>query len=454
MDDTTPPPGVSAGGGTSPGGAAEAAPPGGPAPGGPAADDPAAGGSAAGSAAGSDALTDIRRSDDGRIVAGVCAGIGRSLGIDPVIPRIVFAVLTLVGFGGVLAYAAAWILLPDQKTGDSYLKRWLGLGENEPQIRLVGLGAAALVALTWTWGWGWPLGPLWIAAVVVIAWVAFREYQERSRNRSASPRTPAYGPPPQPTGSPYVAPAPFAVPPSAPSGSPSSAAPYPPPYAPPPAPPRPPAPPVRPPLPPPAKPPKRPNPRHDGGLLTILTLSLTLITTGTTIIGTDGDLHASVYVAVATGTLALGMLVGTVFGNARPLIFPALLAVAVLAVSVVVPRWDAGRVEATPSSAATVRDSYAIGFGEVVVDLTGVADPEALDGRRIAIENGVGTVRVIVPATLDVDIDATVGAGAILGLGTERGGLGVHLDKHDDTERPDLGLDIDIRIGTVEVVRS
>ncbi|WP_370616084.1 PspC domain-containing protein [Mumia qirimensis] len=411
---------------------------------------------------GTGTLTDIRRTEDGRMVAGVCAGVGRYLGIDPVIPRIIFAVLTLVGFGGVLAYVAAWILLPDEATGESYLKRWLGLGDNEPQIRLVGLGAAALVAVTWTWGWGWGLGPLWIIAVAVIAWVAYREYQERRRTRPAGvvvppypqgsypPAPGSYPPPPWAPGPPSAAPLPPAPPsaafaPTAPrSYGPGSYAPLPP---------VPPGPPVPAPTPLPPRP-KRPNPRHDRGALTIITLSLTLIATGIALVAGIGGDEPSVYVAVATGTLALGLLVGTVFGNARPLILPAILAVAVLAVTTAVPHWDAGRIEVTPSSAADLRDDYEVGFGEVVVDLREISDPAALDGRRLDLEAGVGTVRVYVPDTVDIDLDASVGAGGISALGYERGGFQTSLETGEHTDRPDLTLDIDVTIGAVEVIRS
>lgn len=421
------------------------------------------------------ALTDIHRTEDGRMVAGVCAGIGRYLGIDPVIPRIIFAVLTLVGFGGVVAYVAAWILLPDERTGSSYLKRWLSLGDNEPQIRLVGLGAAALIGISWTWGWGWPLGPLWIAAVAVIAWVAFREHQERKQRRApagAMPYAPApWAPPPAAPGAPMPpagSGAPTGAPmPPAPHGGPVAPAYAPPPrpaYAPvPPAPPRaygPPAPmpplPPQPPVPPPApraKEPKRPNPRHDRGMLTVLTLSMALIVTGVTLVATGGDLEPSVYVAVATGTLGLGMLVGTVFGNARPLILPAILAVLVLGVTTVLPRWDAGDIDARPATAAGVRDDYEVGVGQVVLDLRNVADPAALDGRLIDLEAGLGTVRVYVPATLDVDLDASVGAGQIQALGYGRGGVQTSLTTHTDTTRPDIALNIDVTIGDVEVIQ-
>ncbi|KAA1422341.1 PspC domain-containing protein [Mumia zhuanghuii] len=422
------------------------------------------------------ALTDIRRTEDGRMVAGVCAGIGRYLGIDPVIPRIIFGVLTLVGFGGVLAYAAAWILLPDEETGESFLKRWLGLGENEPQIRLVGLGAAALVAITWTWGWGWPLGPVWIIAAAVIAWVAYREYQERRRTRPAGP-PPPYGPPSPGAYAPSTYATSSPPPPWAPTRpgtttAPPPAVPFAPTaqgsygYGPGPAAPTapvvpptygqvPPGPPVRPPVvPPPPRPPKRPNPRHDRGALTVITLSLALIATGIALVTGIGGDEPSVYVAVATGTLALGLLVGTVFGNARPLILPAIVAVGVLAATTAVPHWDAGRIEVTPSSAADLRDDYDVGFGEVIVDLREISDPAALDGRRLDLEAGVGTVRVYVPTTVDIDIEAEVGAGSINALGYERGGFQTSLEVGEHTDRPDLTLDIGVTVGAVEVIRS
>jgi hypothetical protein len=202
------------------------------------------------------------------------------------------------------------------------------------------------------------------------------------------------------------------------------------------------------------KPPKRPNPRHDRGTLTVITLSLVLIVTGVTLVATQGELAPSVYVATALGTLAVGMLVGTVFGNARPLIVPAILAVVLLAFTTAFPQWDAGRVEARPGEAAALRDDYEVGFGEVVVDLREISDPAALDGRRLDLEAGIGTVRVYVPDTLDIDLDASVGAGSISALGFQRGGLQTSLEVAEHTARPDLILDIDVTVGDVEVIRS
>lgn len=56
----------------------------------------------------------VRRSAD-RVLGGVCGGIGRWLGVDPVVVRIVFVVLGVSGGLGVVAYGALWLALPDDQ---------------------------------------------------------------------------------------------------------------------------------------------------------------------------------------------------------------------------------------------------------------------------------------------------------------------------------------------------
>ena len=46
------------------------------------------------------------------MVAGVCAGLGRRLDIDPLLLRIGFAATTLASGLGLVAYALAWMLVP------------------------------------------------------------------------------------------------------------------------------------------------------------------------------------------------------------------------------------------------------------------------------------------------------------------------------------------------------
>jgi phage shock protein C len=60
------------------------------------------------------AYKQLRRSRDDRVVAGICAGVGRYLGIDPVAARVLFVVLAIFSGGtALLAYLIAWIVMPE-----------------------------------------------------------------------------------------------------------------------------------------------------------------------------------------------------------------------------------------------------------------------------------------------------------------------------------------------------
>ena len=59
----------------------------------------------------------LTRPTQGKMVAGVCAGFARSMGIDVTIIRIVWAILMLSGIG-IVAYIVCWIVMPrDPGTG-------------------------------------------------------------------------------------------------------------------------------------------------------------------------------------------------------------------------------------------------------------------------------------------------------------------------------------------------
>ena len=51
---------------------------------------------------------------DGRMVAGVCSGIADYIGVDVNLVRLGFVVASFIGFIGVLAYLAAWVILPEE----------------------------------------------------------------------------------------------------------------------------------------------------------------------------------------------------------------------------------------------------------------------------------------------------------------------------------------------------
>jgi phage shock protein C len=60
----------------------------------------------------------VRPKND-RLIAGVCSGIARYLGIDPAIVRIAWVFLSLFGYIvlGVLAYIIAVIIIPEEEEG-------------------------------------------------------------------------------------------------------------------------------------------------------------------------------------------------------------------------------------------------------------------------------------------------------------------------------------------------
>ena len=57
------------------------------------------------------------RSRDRRVLGGVCAGLGRRLGLSPWSARLLFVLLLLVVPGSqILVYPILWILMPSEET--------------------------------------------------------------------------------------------------------------------------------------------------------------------------------------------------------------------------------------------------------------------------------------------------------------------------------------------------
>ena len=53
------------------------------------------------------------RPRDGKMIAGVCAGVGNRFGVSTGLIRIVFVIFALTG-AGELAYIVLWILMPKE----------------------------------------------------------------------------------------------------------------------------------------------------------------------------------------------------------------------------------------------------------------------------------------------------------------------------------------------------
>ncbi len=64
----------------------------------------------------------LYRPRQGRIVAGVCAGLAAYFGVDATLIRLAFAVLTVFGGMGALLYLIAWMVVPEEGEGASIVE--------------------------------------------------------------------------------------------------------------------------------------------------------------------------------------------------------------------------------------------------------------------------------------------------------------------------------------------
>ncbi|HEX2313706.1 MAG TPA: PspC domain-containing protein, partial [Thermomonospora sp.] len=122
--------------------------------------------------AGQDTVTGMRRLErprEGRILAGVCVGLGRYTRVDPVVLRVGFAVLTLAGGPGILVYLAAYLLIPGDAGQAAALERALRrrFDADTVLVLLGGLMGATTVLITMVGG----LSEDALAAVTVLALV-------------------------------------------------------------------------------------------------------------------------------------------------------------------------------------------------------------------------------------------------------------------------------------------
>lgn len=54
----------------------------------------------------------LTRVQNGKMICGVCAGIGRYFNIDPTVIRVAWAIMACVGGAGILAYIVAAVIMP------------------------------------------------------------------------------------------------------------------------------------------------------------------------------------------------------------------------------------------------------------------------------------------------------------------------------------------------------
>ena len=135
----------------------------------------------------------IRRSTSDVKLAGLCGGLARHWGVDPVLVRVGFAMLALSGGIGLVLYLAGWLLLPadgkDTAPADDLFGAATRKWPREVWIAIVSVACVGALAL-FDSVTPFTIGP---ALVIALIWY-FGFYRPRSAQRDSSRAAPAAPP--------------------------------------------------------------------------------------------------------------------------------------------------------------------------------------------------------------------------------------------------------------------
>jgi phage shock protein PspC (stress-responsive transcriptional regulator) len=345
------------------------------------------------------------------MVGGVCRGLGEYFDIDPVVFRVLLAVLAFFGGTGIAAYAIAWLLIPDEGSPTTKVETWLrgrrGGRRRDALIVVIALIALALFANGYVFANRFGDAILVVALVLVVAAATGQIFGSNTRRPRAW--SPSEAPTAEATWSPTG---------SGASWQPAA---------------------VR---------------QRTRSWLGLLTVGATMLTAGVLgIIAATGAAHPQPadVLAVCVGVVGLGLLVGSVIGRSWLLIPVGLLLVACLAAADALPRnltWTAGDRTWTPVG-SNVATSYVVGAGDATLDLTQLAP-----GRPVTISSstGAGELLVLVPRGSAVDVHARTGAGRVLLFGNQKEGVGLDVRTHlAGSAAPPVTVTLDLQVGYGEV---
>ncbi|MCP3974220.1 MAG: PspC domain-containing protein, partial [bacterium] len=318
------------------------------------------------------------RARQGRVIAGVAQGLAATWGTNPWLVRAGFVVTSALAGLGVVLYLLGWLLMPEEGEAESIAQRMVRRMNVQPTwvgFILLMAGALVLAGIAGISG-----GVLLAAGLLVGGYVLYR----------GDFTMPDPQPRPTATG-----------------------------------------------IPPPAyvyqratRPPKPPRPRSYLGRLTVGAMFVTL--------GVMGALDAldvtsptsRHYAAAAVLVIGAGLLVGTIIGRSRGLIFLGLLLLPVLAVAAITDfrigtTFDS--VDLRLSSVAEIDAAYQLEAGHLHLDLTEVD----FSGQTVAVDLdlGVGELIVEVPRNVTVRAAATTRLGSAEVLGIWSSGLGAEVTR-------------------------
>ncbi|EID53780.1 PspC domain-containing protein [Saccharomonospora xinjiangensis] len=394
-----------------------------------------------------------RRPHQGRKLAGVAAGVGNRYGIDPVVVRVVFVVLT--GFGGIglALYLLGWLVLAEEGDEVSGIEGLLGRGRSSMPK---GLALALCVVLVPTWilsfSWSWFDGGTFLGLALAVAGM-YLLHRSRGHLRRPVPTGPAMA---SPTGMTttmsgtdagvWGQPVSEAPPTWDPLGADPTGwrlaeetTPAPAPRPEPPAPPR--------------------RRSKVGFAATGVALAVGGVGAALAAEGVPWFTPAHV-VGLVLAVLGTGMVVGSFLGGGRGLVWLAVpLSLTGLALGAV-PIEDVGGgfgdLSATPATAEGVLPVYERTAGDVRLDLTRLTGAENVS---TTVRNGAGNVAVLVPPDADVWYTCEAGVGNIECLGQQYTGVNPPEIEGKDfgpdgAGGPKITLTAQAGVGNVEVRRG
>jgi phage shock protein PspC (stress-responsive transcriptional regulator) len=360
------------------------------------------------------AVRRLRRRTSDRVIGGVAGGLGDYLNVDPLLIRIGFVGLMVFGGAGLVLYVIAWLLIPHEGSDESTVERLIRrIGLRSRNLVLVLLAVAAAYVIIWgvfprisdSYGFGVDPALIWALVVLVLGVLVLRREGPPSPAAEASVISPA------------ASATPVAVPAAAIATAPSVA-----------------------------------KPR---GPLGWYTLAAMLLAVGVlAIVQNVAQLNVELgqFFGVALVLLGIGLVIGAWWGHARLLILLGLLLLPVgFAASFVTAPIQGGFGDQTfaPVSRGELREEYRMVGGRMILDLTQLRagqDPVQLDASV-----AVGRLVVVVPEAGSLDVDVTVGGGAVHFLDTYLEGTGVTNHYIRPGRGPTLVLGLEAGIGEVLV---
>lgn len=341
------------------------------------------------------------RPREGRVLAGVAAGLADHLNISVALVRIAVVISVFFGGAGIIGYLAGWLLIRNEDEPEAIanrLARNLGSGYAWLGVILLAIGFAVIADNVFFLRGGWT----WALILIVVGYLLYRGDIPRP---SASPPT---GPPsPADPGREVAAPA---VPPRPPS------------------------------------------------ILGRLTVGTALLAIGALAVADNLlpglDARPRHYLALATLVLGLGLLVGAFLGHARwlTLVGVFLLVPGLFGSPLAEYDWQRGLGRyLQPAIPAELSSSYDLGLGRYVFDLTRL---EWREGTVIPlrVDLGAGEIVVRVPPDVAIQGRAEVGAGRISAPGMHRSGAGdLLLDLDVPGTTGIVTVDLEVGAGSVEI---